>query len=163
MTFFSGKFLNFVDVGFWNLNGIFRNIGSSRVSKLDDANFTDNIRHLDIFTIAESHIGPSQEGLKIEGFWHFASCRGISANNRYYGGLVLYAKEVLRPGAKIIKSDNPDILWIKLQKSHFGFEKDAYLAFVYIPPENSSYLDRIDKDTTMIYSELEDDKIYKWN
>ena len=157
MTFFSGKFLNFVDIGFWNLNGIFRNIGSSRVSKLDDANFTDNVRHLDIFTIAESHIGPNQEGLKIEGFWHFASCRGISANNRYYGGLVLYVKEVLRPGVKIIKSDNPDILWIKLQKSHFGFEKDAYLAFVYIPPENSSYLDRINKDTTMIYSELEDD------
>ena len=51
-----------------------------------------------------------------------------------------------------MKSENDDLLWLKLKKEYFDIQKDMYFGAVYIVPSNSSS-DRskcIDADTFLI-------------
>ena len=38
-------------------------------------------------------------------------------------------------GIKIFKNEDPDILWVKLNRLLFNFEKDLYICFNYISPK----------------------------
>ena len=105
----------------------------------------------------ESHTGPVRDLLNIENFWHFINSRQKSNNNRYFGGQVIYVKNSLRPGVKIIKSSNSEITWLKLDKVYFAQDKDIYLAFVYIPPANSTFYAKSGTGIESLYRELEDD------
>ncbi len=55
------KFFNFLEIDSWNINGIFQNAGLSKVSKLTDNDFLQQIHTLDIFALSETHTGPEQE------------------------------------------------------------------------------------------------------
>ena len=66
-------------------------------------------------------------------------------------------KNSLRPGVKIIKSSNSEITWLKLDKVYFAQDKDIYLAFVYIPPANSTFYAKSGTGIESLYRELEDD------
>ena len=136
-----GKFLNFVEIGFWNINGIFQNVGSGKVSKLTDEDFLQKIYNLDIFALAETHVGSKQE-ICVKNFISCSSTRRISKNGRYYGGLTVFVKSIIKPGVKIISLDDPEKIWIKLDKYFFNLDNDIFVAFVYIPPNDSPYLQK---------------------
>ncbi|CAC5367693.1 unnamed protein product [Mytilus coruscus] len=57
---------------------------------------------------------------------------------RNSGGICVLAKNSIAKGIKKLPKNHPDILWIKLDRSFFKFDKDVYIATVYISPENSS-------------------------
>lgn len=141
-----GKFFNFLEIGSWNINGIFQNVGLNKVSKLTDNDFLQQIHNLDIFALSETHTGPEQE-ISLKNFTSYSSTRTISKNCRYYGGLTVFIKKRIKPGVKLISLNNPETIWIKLEKSFFDLEKDIFVAFVYIPPQNSPYLQKLGTDT----------------
>ena len=87
-----GIFFNFVEVGFWNISGIFHKVGSTKYSKLNETEFLTTISQLDILCIAESHIGQNEENIEIDGFDHFLSCRRASNNNRFLEALLFTSK-----------------------------------------------------------------------
>ena len=58
---------------------------------------------------------------------------------RYFGGIAILYKSELRKSLKFLEHKNEDYVWLQLQKEYFGFEKDLFICFAYIPPENSPY------------------------
>ena len=55
---------------------------------------------------------------------------------RASSGLLIYIKDILRKGIKLIKNEIDSIVWIKLEKDFFQTKSDRYIAAVYIPPVN---------------------------
>ena len=49
-----------------------------------------------------------------------------------------------------------DMMWLKLSKTVFPFEKNVYLCFIYIPPSNSTYTIRTGCDK-QLFEKLEQD------
>ena len=53
------------------------------------------------------------------------------------GGIIIYYRESMEKGVKLIKKSVDGVVWVKLDKAFFGFERDIYMCCVYIPPEGS--------------------------
>ena len=56
---------------------------------------------------------------------------------RASGGVIIYIKDEIRKGIKLIKNDVDSIIWIKLDKQFFCTQNDRFIVAAYIPPENS--------------------------
>ncbi len=151
-----GKFYSFLEIGFWNMNGAFQQFGANKVSKLSDEEFLKTIYNLDIFALSETHTCPDQQ-LDLNDYTEFSSTRKKSNNFRYYGGLTVFIKKEIKPGIKILSLNNPDVIWIELEKNFFNLERDIFVAFVYIPPYNSPYLQNMGMNTSVIFKSLEQD------
>ncbi len=100
----------------------------------------------------ETHCGPD-EPLALEGFKIHKNCRKQSANSRYFGGLGVCIKNSIKAGVKLLPATNSEILWLKLCKQFFNFDKDLYIAIVYISPLGSSFSGKRDN----IFEILEND------
>ena len=50
---------------------------------------------------------------------------------------MIYIKDNIRKGVKLIRNDIDSIVWVKLDKDFFQTSSDRYIAAVYIPPESS--------------------------
>ena len=66
--------------------------------------------------------------------------------NRCSGGIVLYLKDSISDGTKVVKNHANSIIWLKLDKNYFKIESDVYIAGVYIWCENSPAYDIVDVD-----------------
>ena len=65
--------------------------------------------------------------MNISKFEHFIKCRNQSGN-RSSGGLSAYMlNQKLAKGVTYVPSENKDIIWCKLDKTYFKFQKDIYL------------------------------------
>ena len=54
------------------------------------------------------------------------------------GGLLLYIKKELQEGVQVLpRGKEQDRMWIVLDKTAFGLERDTYVGFFYIPPVTS--------------------------
>ena len=86
--------------------------------------------------------------LSISGFQAFPSHRPKNNKKarRNSGGVILYIKESILHGVKVIKDDTPDVVWAILDKSYFGWKNDILLCLVYIMPLNSSGRAHIEND-----------------
>ena len=73
---------------------------------------------------------------------------------RNSGGIIIYIKDTIRQGIKLVKNDIDCIIWIVMDKNFFQLENDWYLAVAYIPPENSNYHTIYDVD---IFNKLEEE------
>ena len=63
---------------------------------------------------------------------------------RNNGGLVLYYKESLQNGISIVKNIHETMVWIKLDRSFFHLENEAYVCGVYVWGEHSPAYNVID-------------------
>ena len=70
------------------------------------------------------------------------------------GGVIIYIKDELFKGVKLVKNAQDCIVWLTLDKIYFGFEKDIYLGIAYIVPENSPIHALYDVD---LFQTLEED------
>ena len=73
--------------------------------------------------------------MNISKFKHFIKSRNQSGN-RSSGGLSVYINQNLAKGVSYILSENKNIIWCKLDKTYFNFQKDIYLGTVYLSPPN---------------------------
>ena len=63
---------------------------------------------------------------------------GNQSGNRSSGGLSVYINQKLGKGITYIPSENKNMIWCKLDKTYFNFQKDipVYLGTVYLSPPN---------------------------
>ncbi|CAC5380402.1 unnamed protein product [Mytilus coruscus] len=64
-------------------------------------------------------------------------------SKRHSGCIIIYIKKDIFKGITNLSkaSTSSNRIWLKQDKSFFGFEKDLFLCAVYIPPYNSTHLD----------------------
>ena len=74
----------------------------------------------------------------VDGFTFFGSCRKLVCKNQGSGGIMCFLKNSIKNGVEILTSESDDLLWIKLLKDFFGFEKDVYICGVYISPDENN-------------------------
>lgn len=65
---------------------------------------------------------------------------------RASGGIIIYIKNNIQKGVKLIKNEVDCIIWLKLEKYFFHINEDIYLCISYIPPENSVFHNLYDGD-----------------
>ena len=91
--------VNLVNIGCWNIHGLFDKINKNKICKLKDEEFIKRLQHFDILCLQEIQCGPSDTlGLSVEGYLLKSFHRTISNNNRYFGGSVMLVKTSVRKG-----------------------------------------------------------------
>ena len=84
--------------------------------------FLDAVANLDLFCLSETHID-NDSWAQLINFKCFKSCRISSGKNKFSGGLCLFISKIVSKGIKIFKNEDPDILWVKLNRLFFNFER----------------------------------------
>ena len=101
--------------------------------------FQDNLRNFDILCLQETHIGKDEILNDIPDFCTIPHCRNKSANNRYFGGLLILIRKSIRKGIKILNAKDNDMFELKLLKNYFGLDTDIKIIFIYASPITSCY------------------------
>ena len=115
----------------WNVGGL--------NSCIDDEDFLNLIKNFDFIFFSETW-QKNNEIFSLEGYDSLYVPRPESfTSKRGHGGICILFKEQLNNGISIVEIDNTGFIWVKLDKTFFGFDDDIYLCFVYIPPSNYVY------------------------
>ena len=131
---------SFIKIGSWNIEGAYFKVNNYYVNKLREPEFLSNIQAHDILCVQETHCGPRDiPSQHLDQFNSIPHCRKISANNRFFGGMMLLVRKTVRGGVKVTYTHDPDILGITLKKDFFGLSEDILVWFVYAPPASSLY------------------------
>ena len=109
------KHYNHINIGHWNIHGLTEKVNNSVINKLLDSNFVKIFKKLDLFCLSETHIGPDFN-VMLQDYHVYKSCRKVSANNRFFGGLCVFTSKLIKDGVKIVKNFHQDIIWLKLRK-----------------------------------------------
>ena len=138
---------NFINLGVWNIHGLFVKVNEYRLNKLEDPEFINRLAEFDILCLQEIQCGPQDtQSLCVQGYSLIPFHRRKSKNSRYFGGSLILIKQCLRKGIRVIESLNGDSVWLKLTKDFFHFEKDHYFNVRYAPPSTSEYTKNLDYD-----------------
>lgn len=143
----------------WNIDGL--------KNKITDDLFYSKISFYDIVGLVETWAHDENQCTEIinnglQDFnYIFVPAIGECTVGRKSGGIILLFRKLLQNAIKII-SVNSSVVWIKLSKTYFGWDRDLYLATVYIPPPTSKYYSdhytTLENDIAM-YSNLGDVKL----
>ena len=136
----------FINIGVWNIQGLFPKVNNVKVCKLEDPEILKRIADFDVFCFQEIQCSDKELKFNVPGFRKFPFTRKVSSNNRFYGGSLLLIKSNIKEGVKIIENNNPEKVWIKFEKKFFNLTKDLYQCFSYAPPLNSPYTQSLDYD-----------------
>ena len=133
------KFMpNILSVGCWNIEGIYQKVNGTRISKLEDETFTNTLQIFDIFCLQETHTSQNDTPT-FEKFVTIPHCRKISANKRYFGGMLLFIRRTLRKGMKVNRDIDEDCVEVILDKDFFGLTECVRILFTYASPLTSPY------------------------
>ena len=136
--------INVINILHWNCSGL--NLNTDH-SKLEDSDFYNAVIQHDLVLLCETHCATSSS-IHVKGYGSFQLNRNVTkGNNRSYGGIAILYRNCMKNGLKFLEHKNGDYVWVKLLKEWFGLEKDYYLCYAYIPPENSSFYKSRGQDT----------------
>ena len=131
-----------ISIAAWNVNGL----TGKDLPKLDDPEFIKEISEHQIICLSETHVGP-ETSISIEGYHATPNNRKVcKSNNRYYGGMAVLIHLDIKKGVSVITDGDTESIWVRLKREFFGFEKDLYIGYVYVVPENSPLSDRSSDD-----------------
>lgn len=117
----------------WNVEGLSN-------EKKNNKDFSDFITGFDLICLYETWTSKNSKidligySKPIHSYRRFQNKRAKRAS----GGLLIYIKDSIRKGVKLVKNDIDTIIWVKLEKEFFQTKSDRFIAAVYIPPENSA-------------------------
>ena len=104
------------------------NIGGNAKVRCTTSDIIDIINDRDIFIIIESWLGPLDSCPMITGFSNFRSERKKKCKaRRNSGGIIVYCRQNIAKCVQRIWNTSRDVMWLKLEKHFFGWEKDMYL------------------------------------
>ena len=126
-------------VGCWNIEGVYEKVNSVKISKLEKPSFEETLNKHDVLCLQETHLSQNELIPDFNGYVSMPHCRNISANNRYFGGMIIFIKTSIRNGIKIRTNFDQDALEATFLKNFFGLEKDVKYLFTYASPINSPY------------------------
>ena len=94
------KYLDELSVGFWNIHGLFKNIGGFKYNKLKDPYVDSLVRSTHIFGLAETHhLASDIDSLYLQDYVCFNNCaKKYYKTGRPSGGLSVHVKKHLRSG-----------------------------------------------------------------
>ena len=122
----------------WNIQGrLSRIVGN----KLTDPDFLSEIDKSDILGISETHIYDEiLDELDIPGFTRlsYKNRKKFKKANRASGGIAVFARTKIAEYLEPFKTNNKDIVWIKLKKKHHNLPRDIYIGSVYVSGENNT-------------------------
>lgn len=128
-----------IDVGYWNIRGLFRREGAKKISKFTYEEVMDQIKAHDIFCFSETHINESVN-IKVPGYRDINLPRKRSKKaTKDSGGLAVYIKYSVRPGVTVIPSKSREHVWLKLKKDFFQTKDNVFVCYAYANPDNSTY------------------------
>ena len=79
-------FYNYVNVGVWNIHGLFIKGNNTKFNKLEDPEVKKRLKSFEILRIQETHCGPKDtSSLLVPGYKLFPCHREMSGNQRYFG------------------------------------------------------------------------------
>ena len=97
-------FFNNLTVGCWNIEGIYENVNSVKISKLTQPFFRDILKKHEVLCLQETHVGQDEIIPSIDGYDTIPHCRKISGNSRFFGGILIFAKTCIKNGIKFCHS-----------------------------------------------------------
>ena len=133
-----------VRVSCYNINSLGRVLkkGSEnkRKNKIDSVELANLLNKNEIIFLLETWLKTEKEidENKIRGFKSFGKYRKHQATRRGDGGILCFVNDSIQEGVSVIGSESDDLLWIKLDKTYFGIEKDLYICGVYISPDENN-------------------------
>ena len=131
---------SFLKIGTWNIEGAYFKINNYYINKLRDEEFVKHALDHDILCIQETHCGPHDVPTRhLTEFASIPHSRKISANNRFFGGMLLLVRKSIRAGVKVTDTEDPEILGVTLKSNFFNLPEDLHLWFTYAPPVTSPY------------------------
>ena len=116
----------------WNVEGL-------TLAKTTCDDFVSLITKYDIICITESWTSKSSQ-VELSGYKTLVHSYRRAVHRRAKragGGVIIYIKEDIYRGVKLVKNELDCIVWLKLDKFYFGQNDDIYLGIAYIVPENS--------------------------
>lgn len=124
-----------------------QNCQGNALGKLKLKEVQSCIQSFDLFVVTETWLDKNVV-LQVPGYRYFRSDRKQlrKRSKRPSGGVVVLYKSSLAGGVTKLTSGYEDIVWVKLDKEFFSFERDVYLACCYIPPDNSTYVKNLLKN-----------------
>ena len=122
--------LKYLKFGSLNVNGL--------KNRLNYPEFVEFIEKHDIFCVLETHLNDS-DIVDIDGYVFFAKHRS-QVYKRKSGGIGIYVRENIALFVNILENDTEYTLWININKHITNFDNDIVLGAVYLPPENSRFL-----------------------
>ena len=121
-----------LNVAYWNIHGV--------GDKLRCENTQIFLRDYKIIVLAETWLGPNVD-ITLPGYiYHnFPRFKKHAKARRHAGGISIFVHESCNDGLSFVRSESDCFVWLKLEKSFFGFEQDIYICAAYIPPETSPF------------------------
>ena len=132
-------FFKNLTVGCWNIEGIYEKVNSVKISKLTQPFFFEILKRHDILCLQETHVGKDEVLPSFDGYNVIPHCRGISSNNRFFGGMLVFFKASIKNGIKFGHSIDEDALEMRLCNSFFGLRNDVNVIFTYASPYDSPH------------------------
>ena len=140
-----------LSIGAWNIGG---------ANNLDDPEFIKLIERHHIIVFTETFSSKDSTPIHLPGFISknvFRKKKHKKAS-RNSGGLSVLTKNELSKFVTPVRVTSEHFIWLKINKSLTGYEKDLYLCGAYIPPNGSPYYEsHPDLD---IFSNLTNDIAY---
>ena len=123
-------------VGCWNIEGVYENVNSVKINKLEDEIFLKTLMKFDILCLQETHLGPDEDPKVCESYVSVPHCRSKSKNGRFFGGMLLLIKKSVRGLVDIRRDFDQDLIEVILNKKPFNLKEDKRIIFAYASPIN---------------------------
>ena len=130
---------NLLTVSCWNINGLEGKVHGSKTNKLEDIEVVNFLSKSDIFGIVETHTDQTND-IYFNDYFVFRKDRPKHKKAwRSSGGIAVFVRKSIKQSCKFDPMSDSDIIWVRILKDFTNLGYDLFLAFVYIPPSNSSY------------------------
>jgi len=106
--------------------------------KKSSEDFQNLIYKYDIIVLSETWTN-RLSNVDLSGFQNIHSFRKYQHRRakRSSGGIVIYIRNEISKGVKVVLNQIDCLIWLKVDKNYFNIEQDLYLGCVYIAPESS--------------------------
>ena len=123
----------------WNINGLEYKSHGIKYNKLYDPEVIECLKNYDCIGLLETHADKLVD-ISMRGYYVFRKDRPKNKNARTpSGGIAVLVKESMRHVYKFDPISDSDVIWIRIKREFTSMVNDLYIAFVYLPPLNSSY------------------------
>ena len=130
---------NCLSISTWNINGLEYKSHGIKMNKLHDLEICEVLKQSECIGLLETHADSNTE-ICLPGYNVFRKDRPKHRKAwKSSGGIAVFVKESLRSMFKFEPISDSDIIWVRVQKELTKLLSDLYVAFVYLPPFNSSY------------------------
>lgn len=119
----------------WNVDGI----KTKDFDKFNDSSLLKQISLYDIVGLVETHNNKSFSSPLCNYKIYHNFRNQNEKSRRLFGGISVMVRRSISAGVAPLPITNSNFMWFRLDKNYFSLNRDLYICFLHIPPENSTY------------------------